>query len=59
MIDEIIPEPVGGAHSNHESTAAAVQESLNRQIEELRRYKPDKLIRRRRDKYLKMGQVEG
>jgi acetyl-CoA carboxylase carboxyl transferase subunit alpha len=27
VIDEIIPEPVGGAHTNHEATAAALQES--------------------------------
>jgi len=56
VIDEIIPEPVGGAHSNHEASALAVQETLNRQLEELRRLKPDKLVRRRREKFLRMGQ---
>jgi len=58
VIDEIIPEPLGGAHSNHEQTAAAVQEALNKHLEELRRLKPDKLIRRRREKYLRMGQFQ-
>ncbi len=43
VIDEIIPEPLGGAHSNHEQTATAVQEALNKHLEELRRLKPDKL----------------
>ena len=56
VIDEIIPEPVGGAHINHEGAAAALQESLLRNIEELRKLKPDKLVRRRREKFLKMGQ---
>ncbi|MFI5257511.1 MAG: acetyl-CoA carboxylase carboxyltransferase subunit alpha [Gemmatimonadales bacterium] len=56
VIDEIIPEPVGGAHSNHEATAAAVHDTLVSQLEDLRRYKPDKLVRRRRDKFLRMGQ---
>ncbi len=56
VIDEIIPEPVGGAHTNHEATAAALQESLIRNLEDLRRYKPDKLVRRRREKFLRMGQ---
>jgi len=56
VIDEIIPEPLGGAHSNHEETAKAVHDTLARQIEDLRRYKPDKLVRRRRDKFLRMGQ---
>ena len=55
VIDEIIPEPVGGAHTNHEATAASLQESLIRNLEDLRRLKPDKLVRRRRDKFLKMG----
>jgi acetyl-CoA carboxylase carboxyl transferase subunit alpha len=56
VIDEIIPEPPGGAHSNHESAAAAVQESVMRHLEELRHLKPDKLLRRRREKFLRMGQ---
>jgi acetyl-CoA carboxylase carboxyl transferase subunit alpha len=34
VIDEIIPEPVGGAHTNHEATAAALQESLIRNLED-------------------------
>jgi acetyl-CoA carboxylase carboxyl transferase subunit alpha len=55
VIDEVVPEPVGGAHTNHEATAAALQESLIRNLEDLRRYKPDKLVRRRREKFLKMG----
>jgi len=56
VIDEIIPEPPGGAHSNHETSAAAVQESVMRHLEELRHLKPDKLLRRRREKFLRMGQ---
>jgi len=55
VIDEIVPEPVGGAHTNHEATAAALQESLIRNLEDLRRLKPDKLVRRRREKFLRMG----
>ena len=34
----------------------AVHDTLVRQLEELRRYKPDKLVRRRREKFLRMGQ---
>ncbi len=55
VIDEIVPEPVGGAHTNHEASAAALQESLIRNLEDLRRHTPDKLVRRRREKFLKMG----
>src|SRR5687768_3603311 len=55
VIDEIVPEPVGGAHTNHEASAGALQESLIRNLADLRRHKPDKLVRRRREKFLKMG----
>src|SRR6195952_5569918 len=38
VIDEIIPEPPGGAHANHEDTAKAVHDTLVKQLEDLRRY---------------------
>jgi acetyl-CoA carboxylase carboxyl transferase subunit alpha len=56
VIDEIVPEPPGGAHANHEETAQTLQQTLLRHVEELRKYKPDKLVRRRREKFLRMGQ---
>ena len=55
VIDEIIPEPPGGAHSSQEVTAQAVQQALMKHLDELRKLKPDKLIRRRREKFLAMG----
>jgi acetyl-CoA carboxylase carboxyl transferase subunit alpha len=56
VIDEIIPEPAGGAHANHEATAEALQKVLLEQLDDLRGLKPDKLVRRRREKFLRMGQ---
>jgi len=56
VIDDIIPEPTGGAHANHQAAAQAVHEALVRNLDDLRRYKPEKLVRRRREKYLGMGQ---
>ncbi|MFN5599534.1 MAG: acetyl-CoA carboxylase carboxyltransferase subunit alpha [Gemmatimonas sp.] len=56
IIDEVIPEPPGGAHSDHVATAKALRDTLVRTLEELRRLKPDKLVRRRREKFLRMGQ---
>ncbi|MBX3133866.1 MAG: acetyl-CoA carboxylase carboxyltransferase subunit alpha [Gemmatimonadaceae bacterium] len=55
IIDEIVPEPAGGAHADHAATAKAVHDALVRNLDELRGLKPDKLVRRRREKYLKMG----
>ena len=56
VIDEIIPEPPGGAHADQAATAKTVQETLCRHIDELRDLRPEKLIRKRREKYLRMGQ---
>jgi acetyl-CoA carboxylase carboxyl transferase subunit alpha len=56
VIDEIIPEPLGGAHADHQIVATNVHDALLRNLDELKRLKPDKLVRRRREKYLRMGQ---
>ena len=55
IVDEVIPEPPGGAHTSHAVTAKNVHDTLVRHIEELKGLKPDKLVRKRREKYLKMG----
>ena len=55
IIDEIIPEPAGGAHTDPEACAAALGEALRRHLRELRRVKIDKLLKRREEKYLSMG----
>ena len=56
VIDEIIPEPLGGAHADHQAIATNVHDALLRNLDELKRLKPDKLVRRRREKFLRMGQ---
>ncbi|HEX6862612.1 MAG TPA: acetyl-CoA carboxylase carboxyltransferase subunit alpha [Thermoanaerobaculia bacterium] len=55
VIDEIIPEPAGGAHTDHEATGEAVREALLRHVGELRKVRPEKLVRRRAEKYGAMG----
>ena len=56
VIDEVVPEPAGGAHSDHEAAAKSLQKVLNRHLEELRKLRPEKLVRRRRQKFLRLGQ---
>ena len=58
VIDEIIPEPPGGAHADHAVVAKSVHDAVLKHVDELRGVKPDKLVRRRREKYLKMGAFE-
>lgn len=55
LIDEIIPEPVGGAHLDPDATGEALRESLIKHVTDLRRVRPEKLVRRRADKYAAMG----
>jgi acetyl-CoA carboxylase carboxyl transferase subunit alpha len=59
VIDEIVPEPAGGAHADHESAARALKDALGKHLDELKRLKPEKLVRRRREKFLKMGRFTG
>jgi acetyl-CoA carboxylase carboxyl transferase subunit alpha len=55
LIDEIIPEPVGGAHSDPELAAQRLSAVLKRHVGELRRVRIEKLLKRREEKYLSMG----
>jgi acetyl-CoA carboxylase carboxyl transferase subunit alpha len=57
IIDEIIPEPPGGAHADPEATAEQLGDALRRHLRELRRVKLDKLLKRREEKYLSMGSL--
>jgi acetyl-CoA carboxylase carboxyl transferase subunit alpha len=57
VIDEIVPEPLGGAHIDQAAAAKSLQLALTNALDDLRRVKPDKLVRRRREKFLRMGMV--
>lgn len=56
VIDDIVPEPAGGAHSDWESTAAALKPALLRHLGELAQLPPDELRRARWEKYMQMGE---
>jgi acetyl-CoA carboxylase carboxyl transferase subunit alpha len=55
LVDEIIQEPVGGAHFDPEETGEALRAALIRHLAELRKLKADRLIKRRHDKFAAMG----
>lgn len=55
VIDEIIPEPLGGAHRGVEVTAKLIKEALVRHINELSELSPQRLVARRYEKYRRMG----
>jgi acetyl-CoA carboxylase carboxyl transferase subunit alpha len=57
LIDEIIPEPNGGAHRNPEEAAGILKEYIVKHLAELDKLSPDQLAEERFDKFLSMGVV--
>jgi acetyl-CoA carboxylase carboxyl transferase subunit alpha len=55
VIDGIVPEPPGGAHTNHDDAARLLGESLQEALDELESVSPDDLKRRRRAKFRSLG----
>ncbi len=55
IIDEIVPEPLGGAHRDHLTIARNLEEMILRHYEELRRLSPDELLEHRFGKFKAMG----
>lgn len=57
LIDGIIPEPLGGAHRNHEAMFATVKEEIKKHLVELSKFTPEERITQRIDKFSAMGVV--
>ena len=58
LIDDIIPEPLGGAHNDPLTIAATVKQFLLRYLEELTQLDAESLVHRRIEKFSAMGQFE-
>jgi acetyl-CoA carboxylase carboxyl transferase subunit alpha len=56
VIDEVLPEPFGGAHTDWSTTADVLREALVRHLVELSELTPEKLLPKRWEKYLAMGE---
>jgi acetyl-CoA carboxylase carboxyl transferase subunit alpha len=56
IVDEIVPEPDGGAHTDHEGAARILDEVLDRQLVALSNESIRELLDARYDKFRKMGQ---
>ena len=55
IIDEIIPEPLGGAHANPEEMAKILKKVLKKEIAVLQKMTPEELVADRIEKFSKMG----
>jgi len=59
IIDEIVPEPLGGAHRDHAKAAEILKAQLLNELKHLSKVKIEKLIDRRIEKFSRMGEYSG
>ncbi|MFT4832638.1 MAG: acetyl-CoA carboxylase carboxyl transferase subunit alpha [Psychroserpens sp.] len=59
LIDEVVKEPAGGAHSNREKTFEIVKNKITSHYGELKKLSPKELVNTRMDKYANMGVFNG
>jgi acetyl-CoA carboxylase carboxyl transferase subunit alpha len=55
VIDEIIPEPAGGAHANWKEMAAAIRDRLQAHLDELLELSGSELVQRRIERFAAVG----
>jgi len=59
LIDEIIKEPLGGAHRDREKTFKSVSAAIEKSYETLKKLSPKDLVAERMEKYSNMGVFKG
>jgi acetyl-CoA carboxylase carboxyl transferase subunit alpha len=55
LVDDVLPEPLGGAHSNHQEIFATVKKYILDSLKELDNLSPEERIKQRIDKFCSMG----
>ena len=58
VIDDVIPEPVGGAHNDPQLAAASVKKYLKKHLDELQKLSTEELVEQRYQKFRAMTRVE-
>lgn len=58
LIDDVVPEPTGGAHHDHHATAAAFREVVSRHLDELEKISVSKLLDGRYAKFRNFGECQ-
>src|SRR5690554_1168171 len=59
LIDEIVKEPLGGAHSNRAETFEIVKKNILKSFSEVKNLSPKELVKKRMEKYDSMGIYKG
>jgi len=56
VIDDVVPEPEGGAHADWDAAAVLLAQSLARHLEDVQKIPPENLLEARYEKFRKMAQ---
>ena len=59
IIDEIIPEPSGGAHRDKDLILENVRNALNKNLENFKQMSPEEIFDGRKNKFLRIGRSKG
>ncbi len=59
VIDEIIPEPVGGAHRDKDLILNNIKDTINKNLKYFEEISPDEILNQRKNKFLKIGRSKG
>jgi len=58
VVDEVIPEPIGGAHHDLTQAASALKYVIQKHLNDLRALSPEKLLESRYERYRRLGVYE-
>ena len=59
VIDDIIPEPIGGAHRDRNLILSRVRESIVKNLEIFKEFNSNDVLNQRKNKFLKIGRNKG
>ncbi len=59
VIDEIIPEPLGGAHRDRNLILSNIRESISKNLNLFKELSPEEILDQRKNKFLKIGRNKG
>ena len=59
IIDEIIPEPLGGAHRDRNLMLQNLKNSINKNLDDFKLMSPEEIFNNRKNKFLRIGRNKG
>ena len=57
VVDEIVREPLGGAHRHHKRAAILLKKALRKNLQLVSPFTPEELIKKRHEKFRKLGEI--